>query len=75
MKFQLKITLADSEVILSEVSDDAEEKDKVEVLSLLECAAKDDLNYMKFTRVNGNIIIISKHSLRTAKYFEFVEVK
>jgi hypothetical protein len=73
-KYQYKVTLADGEVIRS-ISDVMTEKEQASALEILEYAAKDSINYFKFQRDTGGIIVISKEALRTARYFELVEVK
>jgi hypothetical protein len=44
-------------------------------MEILEFAAKDSINYFKFERDTGDMIVISKEALRTARYFELVEIK
>jgi hypothetical protein len=73
-KYQYKVTLADGEVIRS-ISDVMTVQEQASALEILEYAAKDEINYFKFQRDTGGIIVISKEALRTARYFELVEVK
>lgn len=73
MKFQTVLTLAEGDVIKSEVMDLNEEQ-KNAMVELLEYAVKGKLNIMQFVRDTGSRVFISEAALRTMRFAELVEV-
>lgn len=74
MKYQTVLTLAEGDVIKSEVMDLNEEQ-KDAMIELLEYAVKGKLNIMQFVRDTGSQVFMSETSLRTMRFAELVEVK
>lgn len=73
MKFQSVLTLAEGDVIKSEVME-MNEEEKNAMIELLEYVVKGKLNIMQFVRDTGSRVFIGGEALRTMRFAELVEV-